>query len=92
MPEHVTILQLLGVTALALATVIWVAVLVRILRRDLPLHRGEFAQATGRRRAALRGLPYQRRDIAPHVENVELSPAERDAFALLVRQLGNGRS
>lgn len=92
MPEHVTILQLLGVTALSLATAIWITVLVRILRRDLPLHRGEFARATGRRRAALRGLPYQRRDTAPSAESVELSPAERDAFAMLVRQLGDGRS
>lgn len=34
MPEHVSILQLTGVAALALATVIWIVGLVRLLRRD----------------------------------------------------------
>ncbi len=91
MPEHVSILHLMGVTALALAAVIWVAVLVRILRRDLLLHRRQFAALARRRGGILRGLPHQRRS-APEIEHVELTPAERDAFALLVRRLGDGRS
>ncbi|MGW0825175.1 hypothetical protein [Streptomyces sp. NPDC002845] len=84
MPEHVSILQVVGVVALAAAAAIWVAVLVRILRRDSDLHRRRFA--------ALRALPHQRRRSAPHVESVELTPAERDAFAGLVRRLSEGRS
>lgn len=36
------------------------------------------------------GLPYQRQ-TAPEMEAVELTPAERDAFAGLVRQLGDRR-
>ena len=84
MPEHVSILQLLGPVVLALAAVLWVTGLVRILRRNRP-------GATPRRPGqALSGLPPQRQ-TAPDVEAVELSPAERDAFAGLVRQLDNGR-
>ena len=80
MPEHASILQLLGVTVLALATAVWMLGLVRIARR----HR---LQITLRRdRRTLHGLPRQRAS-APHVESVELTPAERDAFAGLVRQL-----
>ncbi|MGH1556524.1 hypothetical protein ACRAWF_46620 [Streptomyces sp. L7] len=84
MPEHVSILQLTGVAVLALATVAWVLGLTRILRRAL-------AEPTVRHAAhPLHGLPGQR-DTAPHLESVELTPAERDAFAGLVRQLSDGR-
>ncbi|GAA3831495.1 hypothetical protein ACFS5L_43985 [Streptomyces phyllanthi] len=91
MPEHASILQLMGVTALALAAVIWVAVLVRILRRDLPAHRRHLAALARRRGGTLGALPRQRRS-APPIEHVELTPAERDAFAILVRRLSDGRS
>jgi hypothetical protein len=84
MPEHVSILQLLGPVVLALAAVLWVMGLVRVLRRTRPgaprLHADQ----------ALSGLPLQRQ-TAPDLEAVELSPAERDAFAGLVRQLDKGR-
>lgn len=90
MPEHVSILQLLGVVALALAAVIWVAVLIRVLRRDREIHRGRFAELARRRGQRLRGLPQQRRK-GPHVEHVELTPAEQDAFAFLARQFSDDR-
>ncbi|MEE1759586.1 MULTISPECIES: hypothetical protein [unclassified Streptomyces] len=90
MPEHVSILQLLGGAALALAAVIWVAVLVRVLRRDQEAHRGRFAELAPRRGRRLRGLPHQRRK-GPHVEHVELTPAEQDAFAFLARQFSDDR-
>ncbi|MEW1832452.1 hypothetical protein [Streptomyces sp. NPDC088196] len=84
MPEHVSILQLTGVAVLALATVAWVFGLTRLLRRSL-------AEPTAWHTAhPLYGLPPQR-DTPPHLESVELTPAERDAFAGLVRQLSDGR-
>ncbi|MBD9700565.1 hypothetical protein IHE56_00350 [Streptomyces sp. ID01-12c] len=90
MPEHVSILQLLGGTALVLAAVIWVAVLVRVLRRDHEAHRARFAGLTRGGGRGLRGLPHQRRK-GPHVEHVELTPAEQDAFAFLARQFSDDR-
>lgn len=84
MPEHVSILQLTGVAVLALATVAWVFGLTRVLRRSL------VEPATWHAAHPLHGLPNQRH-TAPHVESVELTPAERDAFAGLVRQLSDGR-
>ncbi|UUU22784.1 hypothetical protein [Streptomyces sp. DSM 40750] len=90
MPEHVSILQLVGVAALALAAVIWVAVLVRVLRRDREVHRGRFAELARGRGQRLRALPHQRHK-GPHVEHVELTPAEQDAFAFLARQFSDDR-
>ncbi|WP_338897748.1 hypothetical protein WBG99_20900 [Streptomyces sp. TG1A-60] len=90
MPEHVPILQLVGVAALALAAVIWVAVLVRVLRRDREAHRGRLAELARRRGQRLRALPQQRRK-GPHVEHVELTPAEQDAFAFLARRFSDDR-
>lgn len=89
MPEPVSILHLLGVTALAVAAVIWVAMLVCVMRRDLPVHQRQFVALT-RRGRLLRALPYQRHS-APHIEQVELTAAERDAFAVLVRRLSDRR-
>ncbi|MFJ7043687.1 hypothetical protein ACIQVC_09855 [Streptomyces sp. NPDC101112] len=90
MPEHVSILQLVGVATLAVAAVIWVAVLVRVLRRDGEAHRARFMDLARRRGGRLRGLPHQRRK-GPHVEHVELTPAEQDAFAFLARQFSDDR-
>ncbi|MER5940392.1 hypothetical protein ABT121_24060 [Streptomyces sp. NPDC001928] len=84
MPENVSMLQLLGPVVLALAAALWVVGLACLLRRTRP-------QATSwRSDPTLPGLPYQRQ-TAPEMEAVELTPAERDAFAGLVRQLGDGR-
>ncbi|AWE50821.1 hypothetical protein [Streptomyces nigra] len=84
MPEHVSILQLLGPVVLALAAVLWVTGLVRLLRRYRPVNR------PGGPGQALSGLP-QQRQTAPEREAVELTPAERDAFAGLVHRLNSGR-
>jgi len=81
--EHVSILQSLGVALLALATVVWVIGLIRLLRRarsGAGLWHGH----------TLHALPHQRQ-AGPRLESVELTPAERDAFAGLVRQLSDGR-
>ncbi|WP_369271633.1 hypothetical protein AB5J55_17790 [Streptomyces sp. R11] len=80
MPENVSIIQLLGPVVLALAAVLWVMGLARLLRRTRP-------ETTP---WALPGLPPQRQ-TAPALEAVELTPAERDAFAGLVRQLDDSR-
>ncbi|MGW3957114.1 hypothetical protein ACWEKM_40940 [Streptomyces sp. NPDC004752] len=81
MPDDVSILAMLGVTLLVLAAVAWTAVLVLLLRR------ARSGSAAGRSGHALPGLPRQRQ-TAPSVEAVELTPAEQDAFAGLVRRLG----
>ncbi|GHE00561.1 hypothetical protein [Streptomyces alanosinicus] len=83
MPEHAPTLQLIGVAVLAVATVVWAVVLMRLLRRT-------GLQTPARRTAAaLPALPRQRR-VGPALESVELTPAEQDAFAGLARQFANG--
>ncbi|MEU6527902.1 hypothetical protein ABZ869_01760 [Streptomyces sp. NPDC046928] len=84
MPEHVSILQLLGPVVLALAAVLWVTGLVRLLRRYRPVNPRWAPDQP------LAGLP-QQRQTAPDREAVELTPAERDAFAGLVHRLNTGR-
>ncbi|MFD8419844.1 hypothetical protein [Streptomyces sp. NPDC059466] len=84
MPEHVSISQLIGVAVLALVTVIWAIGLIRLARR---------ARAEGLLRprgTVLRAIPHQRRS-GPVAESVELTPAERAAFAGLVRQFSDSR-
>lgn len=85
MPQHVSILQLAGVAFLALVSVAWLVGLLRMLRRA----RAE-ATVWHTGSAALYGVPEQRQS-GPHREAVELTPAERDAFAVLVRQLDDRR-
>ncbi|MGW1954030.1 hypothetical protein ACWCPI_14935 [Streptomyces sp. NPDC001920] len=84
MPEHVSFLQLLGPVVLALAAVLWVIGLVRVLRATRP------GVSPRHVNPALPALPHQRQ-TPPEREAVELTAAERDAFAGLVRQLGDGR-
>ena len=85
MPEHVSVYQLLGMTLLVLVTLAWAVGLVLMLRR------GRFEAVAWRAAArSLPALPHQRQD-GPHLESVELTPAERDAFAGLVRRLVSGR-
>ncbi|MER5854433.1 hypothetical protein ACFV2Z_00230 [Streptomyces sp. NPDC059688] len=81
MPEHVSTLQWTGAVVLTLAGVAWAIVVLRLLRRF--------------RAQALREIPTVRlpvlppqRQAGPALEKVELTAAERDAFAGLVRQLG----
>ncbi|KUN22194.1 hypothetical protein AQJ11_26845 [Streptomyces corchorusii] len=83
MPEHAPTLQLIGVAVLAVAAVVWAVVLMRLLRRA--------GRRTVVRRSTvpLPALPSQTR-VGPSRESVELTPAEQDAFAGLVRHLANG--
>ncbi|NEB82339.1 hypothetical protein G3I40_45095 [Streptomyces sp. SID14478] len=80
MPEHVSILQQIGLAILAVATVAWVVGLIRLVR--------VVAYAPPRPMGALPlgALPGQSR--APAVESVPLTADEQDAFAGLVRQFG----
>ncbi|MFF4017940.1 hypothetical protein [Streptomyces sp. NPDC001843] len=80
MPAHVSIHQLVVVTLLALATAAWVTVVTGVLRRRR-------YEAAARRSARFpRALPEQH-PHAPERESVELTPAEQDAFAGLIRRL-----
>jgi hypothetical protein len=81
MSEHVAPLQLIGVTAFALATVGWVVVLMRVLRHTR-------REATARPAGRVRSGRARRFQAGPPRESVELTPAEQDAFAGLVRRLG----
>ena len=78
MPEHVSIPQQIGVAFLAIAAGAWAVGLVRLLRRDR-----DAIAVRRRRHRLLRALPGQ---SGPPVEAVELTPAERAAFAGLVRR------
>ncbi|MFJ9962687.1 hypothetical protein [Streptomyces avermitilis] len=93
MPEHASILQLTGVTVLALAMGVWIAGLIRLLRAPRAPRggRGIRHRTEAHRRDVLRALPRQRQ-AGPALESVNLTPAERDAFAGLVRQFSDGRS
>ncbi|GAB2882450.1 hypothetical protein GCM10027074_58610 [Streptomyces deserti] len=82
MPEHDSILQLTGVVLLALAAGAWTVGLIRVLRRG----RAEASWPAAHR---LSGLPRQQQ-AGPDLEAVELTPAERAAFAGLVRRLSDG--
>jgi hypothetical protein len=89
MPDHVSILQWAGVAVLALAAVVWVAGLTHLLRRSRVEAPGA-RDMTPSARPALPALPRQRQ-AGPDRESVELTPAEKAAFAGLVRQLADGR-
>ncbi|MET8559354.1 hypothetical protein ABZV75_01700 [Streptomyces flaveolus] len=83
MPEHAQTLQLIGVAVLAAAAVVWAVVLLRLLRR------AGRRTVVRRSTAPLPALPSQT-GVGPSRESVELTPAEQDAFAGLVRHLANG--
>ncbi|GHE70795.1 hypothetical protein ACWDSD_17050 [Streptomyces spiralis] len=83
MPEHVSILIWFGV--------VLPAVLVIVCAIGLAGYRFGL-QFEIRRRHRVPGLPAlpSQRGSGPHREYVELTPAERAAFAGLMRQLGDG--
>ncbi|MFJ5531621.1 hypothetical protein [Streptomyces sp. NPDC093261] len=95
MPAHVSTFQLLGVPALALATAIWLGCVGRVLRRrrfEGEARRSDRSEDAARRhREILGALPHQPQS-GPDLESVELTPAEQDAFAGLMRQFREGRS
>ncbi|MGW2817869.1 hypothetical protein [Streptomyces sp. NPDC001415] len=79
MAQNITIIQQIGLSVLAAASVAWVVGLVRILRRE----------RTDRARwQASRTLRAVGRQAGPPArEKVALTEAERAAFAGLIRQL-----
>ncbi|MBV2356944.1 hypothetical protein KUM39_21640 [Streptomyces sp. J2-1] len=83
MPEHASTLQLVGAAVLTAAGLAWAVVVVRLLRRSR-------ADATAEARAAavLAAFPHQPQSGPAH-EVVELTPAEQDAFAGLIRRLNH---
>ncbi|GAA2498669.1 hypothetical protein [Streptomyces longisporus] len=91
--EHVSILQSLGVAVLAFAAVVWTLGLVGLMRRGRSgagSLRLAFRTLWYTGRTPRRSLPHQRH-FPPRLEHVELTPAERAAFAGLVRQLSDSR-
>jgi hypothetical protein len=84
MPAHASIYQMLGMAFLALVAAVWALGLARMLRRV------RFEALLRRADGTLPALPSQQQ-APPRLESVELTPAEQDAFAGLVRQLGDGR-
>ncbi|QJT02290.1 hypothetical protein G9272_19785 [Streptomyces asoensis] len=87
MPVHLTFPQLAALTVLAVASIAWLIFVTRILRRS---RSGSEARTVLPAPPVLPALPSQQQS-GPGREVVELTPAERDAFAGLVRQLGGGR-
>lgn len=83
MPAHVSILQLVTAVVFALASAVWMLGLIRVRRYRFE----NAARRDGGNGGMLGSLPAQRRG-APPWESVELTPAERDAFAGLVRRFG----
>ncbi|MEV0641022.1 hypothetical protein AB0I77_40100 [Streptomyces sp. NPDC050619] len=84
MPEHVSVYQLLGMTFLVLVTVAWGIGLVYMLRRGR-------LEASLWRAAQTLPAPAHQRQVGPQREFVELTPAEEDEFAGLVRRLSADR-
>ncbi|MEI5099431.1 hypothetical protein RB200_13535 [Streptomyces sp. PmtG] len=81
MAEGASIVQQTGVALLAAVTVIWALTFLHLRRRE--------AEPQARGGPSLRSLPVQ--SGPPRAESVELTAAERAAFAGLVRQFGRGR-
>ncbi|MFI1168652.1 hypothetical protein ACH4UM_35080 [Streptomyces sp. NPDC020801] len=84
MPQHVSTLMWIGVAVPAALTIACVIGLARI-RRGIRLETALRPSPA----PSLPALPPQP-ESGPHREFVELTPAERDAFAGLMRQLGDG--
>jgi hypothetical protein len=81
MPEHVSILQQVGLAVLAIATVAWVVGVVRFVRAVVGTPPGP-PRLPARLPTGM--IPGQSQ--APALESVPLTADEQDAFAGLVRQ------
>ncbi|MFG2882361.1 hypothetical protein ACGFYV_08565 [Streptomyces sp. NPDC048297] len=81
MADDVSTFQMIGMAVLAVAAIVWTCVLLNLLRRL------RVETAGWRPASPFRVLPAQAH-AGPSLESVELTPAEQDAFARLVRQLG----
>lgn len=88
MPEDTTLSRTTGTAVLALAAVVCAAGLADVLRRRRGRTRVPRPAEPDRRHTfyGSPAIPLQRR-TGPHAEAVQLTPAERDAFAVLVRRL-----
>ncbi|MEV5935574.1 hypothetical protein ACIQCD_26690 [Streptomyces sp. NPDC093250] len=91
MPEYKTLSRTTGATVLTLVAMACAAGLADVLRR----RRGR-THAPGTPEADERHTPHgaptipRQRETGPLAEAVRLTPAERDAFAVLVRRLSEG--
>ncbi|MEU9099606.1 hypothetical protein [Streptomyces sp. NPDC048361] len=84
MAQNITIIQQIGLSVLAAASVAWVVGLVRVLRRERA-DRAEWHAVRSLRAVGRQAGP-------PAQEAVALTEAERAAFAGLMRQLDPRRS
>ncbi|MEV0602890.1 MULTISPECIES: hypothetical protein [Streptomyces] len=84
MLPSVSTLQQIGLAVLLLATLAWAIGLVRTVRRD---RRAPQPPGAGAAPRLLKAVP---RQVVPPSESVELTAAEREAFAGLVRELTRG--
>ncbi|KAA6221334.1 hypothetical protein CP973_04510 [Streptomyces albofaciens JCM 4342] len=82
MLPSVSLLQQIGLAILLAVTIGWAVGQARVVRR----HRFEIPRGSGPR-PMLGAVPRQTGPAGPPSERVELSAAEREAFAGLVRQL-----
>ncbi|SCD46882.1 hypothetical protein GA0115251_10889 [Streptomyces sp. TverLS-915] len=89
MPQHVSVMQQVGVAALVTAAVAWAVGLARGARGDRGVRGTEPAVPRAATIPASAGTRRPRipRQSVPASESVELTPAERAAFAGLVRRL-----
>ncbi|GAA2247216.1 hypothetical protein GCM10010415_01570 [Streptomyces atrovirens] len=95
MPEYTTLSRTTGATVLTLVAVACAAGLADALRRRRGRTRARELDEAARRQHiphAPHGVPVipRQRRTGPHTEAVRLTPAERDAFAGLVRRFGEG--
>ncbi|MYT31024.1 MULTISPECIES: hypothetical protein [unclassified Streptomyces] len=91
MLPSVSILQQIGLGVLLVIVVLWAVGLIRLTRRG---HYGagapfSFRRRPPRARIRLDAVPRQTGPGGPASENVDLTPAERQAFDDLVRQLSS---
>ncbi|MGG2462452.1 hypothetical protein ACO0M4_21985 [Streptomyces sp. RGM 3693] len=87
MLPSVSILQQIGLGILLVVVVLWAVGLVRLTRRGNHGTAAPYRQRPPRSRARLDAVPRQTGPGGPASENVDLTPAERQAFDDLVRQL-----
>ncbi|GAA2683669.1 hypothetical protein [Streptomyces lunalinharesii] len=89
MVPSVSILQQIGLGVLLVVVVLWAVGLVRLTRRGTYGTPTSYGRRPPRSRARLDAVPRQTGPGGPPSENVDLTPAERQAFDDLVRQLSS---
>ncbi|AJC57813.1 hypothetical protein [Streptomyces sp. 769] len=89
MLPSVSILQQIGLGVLLVIVVLWAVGLIRLTRRGQHGTTTPFRRRPARTRVRLDAVPRQTGPGGPASENVDLTPAERQAFDDLVRQLSS---